>query len=149
MIPHLARLAFFASVPFAAALWAKGYVANGDGFAAGILAGLGAVAASVAGRDEEGDPAWVAVPGARIAHGAMVLGLVVVLFTAFLPTLFGHPPVAHFPAPGAHVTKLGTLELHTALIFDAGIALLVFGAVVRAFEHLRHAVHETDPKEAP
>ncbi len=147
MISSLARLVFYATVPCGAALLVRGYVDTGDGFTAGIVVGVGAVAASVSARDDRGRRTWGRLAGASLARSAMIIGLAIVVITALAPSLFGLPPVSHFPAPDAHVTKLGSLELHTAVLFDFGIAVLVFGAVVEAFEHLRLAGHEHDPED--
>ena len=62
--------------------------------------------------------------------GAIALGgLAVALAIAFAPVLFGDPLLTHAPAPGAEVTKLGSLELTTAVAFDVGVFLLVTGAI--------------------
>lgn len=130
MIEAVGRAVFPFALVSAAALWLKGYSHVGDGFTAGGLAGLGAAVqyfsqpAERAGR----------LVGARWASHLAVGGLALSLAVLLAPTAFGVDPVTHAPAAGAHVTKLGTLELHTSLLFDAGIALLVYGALVATFD---------------
>ena len=64
------------------------------------------------------------------AYRLAVAGLVLMAATVLPPVVFGLPPVWHLPRPEEHVTKLGPLELHTALAFETGVALAVCGFVV-------------------
>jgi hypothetical protein len=49
---------------------------------------------------------------------------------ATFPLFVGEPLLTHYPPPGSEVIYLGTLEVITAVAFDAGIFLLVFGFAV-------------------
>jgi hypothetical protein len=49
---------------------------------------------------------------------------------AFWPVLRGDALLEHLPPPGASVIELGTIELITAVLFDAAVFLLVLGALV-------------------
>lgn len=120
------------ALAFGAALLAKGYTTIGDGFTAGAVAGLGAAVQ------------YLAVPydqarrrvGAAWATLMIPSGLLTALGLLLLPSLWGVAPVSHFPGPGEHVVTLGILELHSALIFDLGVAVVVYGALVLTFDRL-------------
>src|SRR5690606_3900315 len=104
----------------------KGSVQAGDGFSAGLLAGLGAITQYVTlGRERARSVVRIGA-----AWPIMASGLAVTLMTVLGPSLAGLPPLTHFPRPSRAVVSLGTLKLHTALLFDLGIACVVFGAVV-------------------
>lgn len=127
-----ARLLFPMSLIIAAALWLRGYSEVGDGFSAGAVAGLGAVIQYVIRNHH----AAARAVGARWALRLLALGLFSVVALLMAPALAGHPPVTHLPRPGAHVVRFGLLELHTALIFDLGVAMVVYGAIVATFDRL-------------
>jgi multicomponent Na+:H+ antiporter subunit B len=116
----------------ALAILVKGYVDVGDGFAAGIVAALGVLLQYVAfGR--------VAVERAlpiRHAPRLAVAGLLIALAVTFVPVLLGGAPLEHAPAPGAHVTTIGTIELITAVLFDVGVFALVVGVTVAIISYL-------------
>ena len=103
----VARLLLVPILMVAAAILVKGYVDVGDGFAAGVIAALGVLLQYLA-----------------------IGGLLVALAVVFVPVLLGQPPLRHAPPPGAEVIHLGSLELLTAVLFDAGVFALVLGMVV-------------------
>ena len=110
----------------AAAVLVKGYADVGDGFSAGVIAALGVLLQYVAfgyRRAEELLPV-------RWAPFAVFGGLFLSLVVAFLPLAFGDRLFTHYPLAGTEPIHLGTLELITAVAFDAGVFLLVFGAAV-------------------
>lgn len=132
MIAAVARFVFPFALAVAFALWAKSYVHVGDGFSAGAVAGLGAILQYVGlGRERA-----ARVTGAAWAPALMAIGLVVVLALVFLPVALGLPPLSHFPRPGAPAASVGVLEVHTAAVFDAANAAIVYGALVVAFDRL-------------
>lgn len=122
----IARLLLPASLVTALAILVKGYVDVGDGFAAGSVAATGLVLQYLA---FDARTVERALPVAA-APATVVGGLLLVLAVAFAPVLAGQPPLTHFPSPGETVHQIGTLELHTAVIFDVGVFLLVVGFVV-------------------
>jgi hypothetical protein len=63
----------------------------------------------------------------------------------FGPTLFGLPPGQHFPGPEGHLIRLGSLELHTALLFDLGVALLIPGFVIALLGLAAQGAGEVEP----
>lgn len=124
----------------AAAVLVKGYADVGDGFAAGLVASLGVLLQySVFGRD-----AVYSLLPVRHAERIAFAGLGIAVAVAMVPLLRGEPPLAHAPAPGAHVTTIGTLELTTAVAFDAGVFLLVVGATVTIIDRIAAVPPTTD-----
>jgi hypothetical protein len=104
----------------------KGYVDTGDGFAAAVIAAFGVLLQFVT----SGRHAVERLLSARQMPLVSASGLLLALLVTFLPVLGGKPPLTHAPAPGASVIRLGTLELLTAVAFDVGVFLLVFGFAV-------------------
>ena len=132
MTDAVARAIFPMALIAALALWARGYAQVGDGFSAGAIAGTGAALQYVAlDYDRARRRAGAAALPALLACG-LLLALVVVL----APLAVGAPPVTHYPPPTAEVTKIGALELHTAALFDLGIALAVYGGIASTFDRL-------------
>lgn len=126
----MARALFPAALAVAAAILVRSYHQAGDGFSAGVLAGLAALAQYLCLRRREA----ARRAGSRIAWPLAVSGLLLMLTIALAPVLFGYPPVTHLPRPGGEVVRFGTLEFHTALLFDLGILLLVYGGLITIIE---------------
>jgi multicomponent Na+:H+ antiporter subunit B len=125
------------AVMFAAAIVVKGYGDVGDGFSAGVIVALAIALRYVALGTERAE---VSLPVLRHAPVIAAGGLLLALAVGFLPVAFGDPPFTHWPAPGAHVVKFGTLELISAVAFDVGVFLLVCGALVTLVHHLARLV---------
>jgi len=70
--------------------------------------------------------------------------MLLALAVGFLPVAAGDPPFTHWPAPGAHVVKIGTLELISAVVFDVGVFLLVCGVLVTLVHQLARLVEAGD-----
>ena len=102
---------------------------------AAVLSVAGVSAAALHG----GAPGWRSVVPYAVLLPLAVAGLLVALAVAFVPTAFGRAVLQHSPGPGAHVTKVGSLELITAVLFDVGIMLLVVGVVVAIIHGLATA----------
>lgn len=132
MTDFVARAIFAFTLVTAVVLLLRAYAGIGDGFSAGALAGLGAVLQYVA-LDYESARRFVA---ARLAPVFLVGGLMLTLTVVFAPMVAGLPPVTHFPRPGSEAVTIGVLELHTGGLFDLGVALAVYGAVVGTFDRL-------------
>ena len=134
----VARLLLVPVLMVAAAILVKGYVDVGDGFAAGVIAALGVLLQYLA----FGRAAVERVLPVRHAPKLAVGGLLAALAVAFAPVLAGQPPLRHAPAPGAEVVHLGTLELLTAVAFDAGVFALVLGMVVATIHLIASTIEE-------
>ena len=122
----VARLLLAPTFVVAGAFLVKGYADVGDGFTAGVVAALGVLAQFLAFGEEEAGRLRVV----RYALPAAFAGLLLALVVAFQPVLRGEPILTHSPAAGADVVRVGTLELTTAVLFDVGVFLLVYGASV-------------------
>lgn len=133
----IARLLLLPTLVTAIAILVKGYVAVGDGFAAGVVAAVALLLQYVAFNHQEAEQH---LPLVRLARPLALAGLLLVLLVAFAPLLAGLPVVTHYPGPDQKVIHLGTLELHTAVLFDIGVFCLVFGfsvAIVRLVAQVR------------
>jgi len=125
----------------AAAIIVRGYADVGDGFSAGVIVALAVALRYVALGLEETERG---LPILRHAPAALAAGLLLALATGFFGVVRGDPPFTHLPPPGAHVVKIGTLELITAVVFDIGVLLLVVGALVMLVHHLAGLVAGRD-----
>ncbi len=108
------------------AILVKGYTSVGDGFGAGIIATLGVLLQYTALGSAEAHK----LPLVAVAPRLGLIGLIIALSVAFTPLLRGQPIMTHFPPPGASVLHFGTIEILTAVAFDIGVFLLVFGFAV-------------------
>ena len=127
------------AVIVAAAVIVKGYTDVGDGFSAGVIVALAIGLRYITHGPAETERAMPVLRHAPvIAAGGLVLGLAV----GFFPAVAGAPPFKHLPAPGEHVTTIGTLELTTAVAFDIGVFLVVAGSLVTLIHQLSSLVWE-------
>ena len=121
----------------------KGYADVGDGFSAGVIASLGiALQLMVFGAKDLQRLSLV-----HYAPRGIFLGLFIALLTAFVPAIRGKPLFTHEPGPGEEVVHFGTLELLTAVSFDVGVFLVVFGfgvgviaTIARSEARMRRAI---------
>jgi multisubunit Na+/H+ antiporter MnhB subunit len=127
------------AVMVAAAIIVKGYADVGDGFSAGVIVALAIALRYVALGTRRAEQS---LPLLRYAPVVAAGGLLLALAVGFLPVAAGDPPFTHRPAPGAHVVKIGTLELITAVAFDIGVFLLVCGVLVTLVHQLARLVEE-------
>jgi multisubunit Na+/H+ antiporter MnhB subunit len=115
----------------AIAFLVRGSTATGDGFSAGMTAGLAMLLQYIVfGRRHVGRRTRLAPAGPFVG----LAGLALMVGVALSGPLVGAPLLRHFPSSGEPVARIGRLELHTAVLFDAGIALLVFGLLVAVLE---------------
>jgi multicomponent Na+:H+ antiporter subunit B len=138
----IARLLLGPSVVVAAGLIAKGYAEVGDGFAAGVIVAL-AIGLTYVALGRQG--AEAALPVLRHAPKVAVSGLLLALASGFFSLLRGDPPVTHRPGPGAHVVKVGAVELMTPVLLDVGIFLLVVGVLTVLLHQLALPDEELAP----
>jgi multisubunit Na+/H+ antiporter MnhB subunit len=122
----VARLLYLPTLLVAAAILVKGFVETGDGFSAGVVAALGVLLRYLAFGHEETKRLLLV----RYATAVAFAGLLVALSVAAAPLFFGEAVLTHRPPPGTEPVHLGTLELMTAVLFDSGVFLLVFGFAV-------------------
>lgn len=124
----IAKAIFLPSTMVAAAVLFKGYVSTGDGFAAGVIAALAVLLQVVVFGIDEAEQYFPF----RLAPAMAFTGLGIGLLVAFIPVFLGKPIMTHIPGPGESVIHLGTVELLTAVLFDIGVFMLVFGFAVTA-----------------
>ena len=141
MTELVCRLLFAPTLMVAFATLVKGYAEAGDGFAAGVIAGLAFLMQFVA----FGERHVRRELHTRLAPGVAVLGLALALIVTFPPVLRGLPVLTHWPPPDAPVIHLGRVELITAFVFDIGVFLLVLGFTVPALTLVARA----EAREAP
>ena len=126
MARKVARLLLLPALLVAAGILVKGYAESGDGFSAGVVAALGVLLQYLAFGREEAEN----LPVVRHAVPLAFAGLLASIGVAAAPLLFGEAVLTHYPLPGSKVVYFGTLELITAVLFDVGVFLLVFGFAV-------------------
>ena len=131
----IARLLLLPTLTVALATLVKGYADTGDGFTAGVIAALAVLIQYVA----FGAPEVARFLPVRHAPAVAFAGLALALVVTFAPVLRGEPIMTHAPPPGASVVHLGTVELITAVLFDVGVFLLVFGFFVSILESVARA----------
>lgn len=138
----VARLLLGPVFVVAIAILVRGYADVGDGFSAGVIAALGLLLQYLAfGRAE----AERLLPIRAIPTLAFT-GLLLALAIAAIPLLRGEPLLTHFPAAGAEIVELGTLELITAVAFDVAVFALVLGAAVGIIHTVAVAAEEETPR---
>ncbi|CAA9581789.1 MAG: diguanylate cyclase/phosphodiesterase (GGDEF & EAL domains) with PAS/PAC sensor(s) [uncultured Thermomicrobiales bacterium] len=122
----IARLLFLPALMVALATLVKGYADTGDGFTAAVIAALAVLLQVVAFGEREVARHLPLHRAPLVAFAGLALSLAV----TFAPVLRGRPIMTHAPEVGAAVVHLGTLELLTAVLFDLGVFLLVFGFAI-------------------
>jgi multicomponent Na+:H+ antiporter subunit A len=141
----VARLLYLPTLLIAAAILVKGFVQTGDGFSAGVVAALGILLRYLAFGHEE---ASRALP-VRYATAISFAGLLVALGVATVPLFLGGAVLTHYPPPGTEPVHLGTLELMTAVLFDFGVFLLVFGFAVGVVSFFARAIAREEAHAEP
>ncbi len=123
----VSRLILAPTMLTAVAFVVKGYASAGDGFSAGVVAGTAVVVQFMAVGPRELANRF---PLLRYAPWLTFGGLLLGLLTAFVPVALGDPVLTHYPRPDEHVPHLGLLAMHTAILFDIAVFLIVFGFIV-------------------
>jgi multisubunit Na+/H+ antiporter MnhB subunit len=119
----VARLLLLPTFLVAFGVMLKGYADVGDGFSAGVIASLGiGLQLIVFGERELQRLSLV-----HFAPQGIFLGLFIALTTAFVPAIRGEALFLHEPRAGEEVVHFGTFELLSAVAFDVGVFLVVFG----------------------
>lgn len=136
----VARLLFLPILVVSLAFLAKGYSSTGDGFSAGVIAGTGVILQYIV----FGRKRFASLLLVRFAPAGVLAGLLIALLVAFMPTLVGFSILRHIPPPGSPVVQLGTVELHTAFLFDIGVFLIVSGFVVAIIDRIGKEAEKGD-----
>jgi multisubunit Na+/H+ antiporter MnhB subunit len=122
------------------AILVKGYAETGDGFSAGVVAAVGVLLHYIA----LGYRRTAELVPVRAAPLLAFSGLLLALLVGFHSVLRGEPFFSHYPPPGGHVPTLGSLELHTAVLFDVGVFLIVVGFMVHSMSLIARHTAPTD-----
>ena len=137
----VARLLLAPTWVVAMAILIKGYSDTGDGFSAAVIASLGILMQFIV----FGVRATSHLLPVRYAPELALVGLAIGLAVTFGPLFAGDPLMTHWPPPKAHVAHLGALEIHTAVLFDVGVFLLVFGFIVGTTDLVARTAHREAP----
>ncbi|OFT81473.1 Na+/H+ antiporter subunit A [Corynebacterium sp. HMSC29G08] len=124
MVDVVTRLLFPSMMLLSLYFFFSGHNAPGGGFAGGLVAALAFTLRYLAGGYREIEDA-LPIDAARILGTGILLSSVA--FT--VPMLFGHPPLmssfAEFELP-----LIGLVAVPSALVFDAGVYLIVIGLIM-------------------
>ncbi len=138
MTQKIASLLLLPTFVTAAAVLVKGYVQPGDGFSAGVIAALGVLLQFLAFGYQEAEK----LLPVRYAGAGTFVGLLLALCVGAAPLFLGQPVLSHYPRPGLEVLHFGTLEILTAVLFDVGVFLLVFGFAVGTMSIFARTISE-------
>ena len=115
-----------------------GHNAPGGGFAGGLVAALALILRYLAGGRAELDQA-LPLDGGR----TMAVGLLLSLSAVITPMLLGYPPLTTgYTKVG--VPLIGDVSLPSALIFDAGVYLIVVGLTLYVLSSLGAKLDEEE-----
>lgn len=126
MLASGARILLLPCWMIAIGIMLQGYGDIGDGFSAGVIAALGVLLQGLAFGAEELDR----MPVSRYAPVMTFIGLAFALLTVFLPLVFGHDLMTHWPGMNHHAITFGKVEFITPVAFDIGVFLVVYGFCV-------------------
>lgn len=140
MLQAAARILLVPGWVVAIGVMLKGYVDIGDGFSAGVIAGLVVLLQGLAFGADELDRMAIS----RYAPVIAIAGLALALAVAFTPLLFGEPLFTHWPPINEDVFHFGALEFITPVLFDIAVFLIVYGFSVGALT----AVARTEVRQA-
>lgn len=142
----VARVLLVPTLMIAVATLFKGYAQTGDGFSAGVIAAL-AILLQYLAFGREVVERYLPVRGLGTLS---YMGLLLALGVAVAGLFMGDALFTHYPAPGSEVIHIGTVEVITAVLFDVGIFLLVFGYAVGAVRIIAEVIERQergDPDE--
>ena len=128
----VAEIAFPLALACATALLVRSYEGVGDGFSAAVLA----AALALLEYFTKTTNAARRTALARSAGWALRAGTLTVVLVGWSPLLFDQALFTHFPPAGGKVHHFGALPFHSAFVFDAGVALAVYGGVILTFDHV-------------
>lgn len=135
MIRTMAQFLLLPILIVGAAILVKGYADTGDGFSAGVVVSTAVLLQYLAYGYDRSARAWPVKYAPQLAFS----GLLIALLASFQSLLRGEAFFSHTPAPDAEVIKLGSLELHTAVLFDLGVFCIVVGFVVHLMSLIAQA----------
>ncbi|OCS92584.1 Na(+)/H(+) antiporter subunit B [Caryophanon latum] len=130
LLQFTAKLVFFMIFLFSVHIFMAGHYTPGGGFVGGLLA-ASAIVLLILAFDLKTVQA-----GFRINYRIMVaIGLVLALGTAAYPMLDGKPFFTHY-FDYFDLPFFGETSLHTAMLFDAGVYLVVVGVTMTIIQSI-------------
>ena len=130
MVDVSTRLLFPSMIVLSFYFFFSGHNAPGGGFAGGLVAALALILRYLAGGRAELDEA-LPLDGGR----TMAVGLLLSLGAVVTPLFFGHPPLTTaYTKVG--IPLIGDVSLPSALLFDAGVYLIVVGLALYVLSSL-------------
>ena len=138
MVDVSTRLLFPSMMALSLYFFFSGHNAPGGGFAGGLVAALALILRYLAGGRAELEEA-LPIDGGR----TMAVGLLFSLGAVVTPMFFGHPPLttAYTKVP---IPLVGDVSLPSALIFDAGVYLIVVGLTLCVLSSLGAKLDEEE-----
>jgi len=119
-------------------LFARGHNMPGGGFISGLIFAIGILMQYMASGYD-----WAAQRRPLNLHGIVAWGVIIATATGLGAIVLGLPLFTtgfdYFTWP-----LVGTFELATAMIFDAGVFLVVIGAVLLALQELAHVLQRAE-----
>lgn len=132
VVERIASLLFPAGVVIGWAILVKSPTSVGDGFSAGVVIALGVAAQYIA----LGPAKARERVRPRVALPLIAGGLALLLLVALAPAAVGEAVLTHFPRAGGATPNVGALELHTTVLFDLGVLIVVTGSIVLVIDQL-------------
>lgn len=138
MIDVSTRVLFPSMVAISFYFFFAGHNAPGGGFAGGLVAALALILRYLAGGRAELDETLPIDAGRTMGTGLFLSAVAVVA-----PMFFGHPPLTSgYTSP--EIPLIGKVSLPSALVFDAGVYLIVVGLTLYILNSLGAKLDEEE-----
>ena len=138
MIDVSTRVLFPSMVAISFYFFFAGHNAPGGGFAGGLVAALALILRYLAGGRAELDETLPIDAGRTMGTGLFLSAVAVVA-----PMFFGHPPLTSgYTSP--EIPLVGAVSLPSALVFDAGVYLIVIGLTLYILSSLGAKLDEEE-----
>ncbi|MDK8881310.1 Na+/H+ antiporter subunit A [Corynebacterium striatum] len=138
MVDVATRLLFPSMIALSLYFYFSGHNAPGGGFAGGLVAALALILRYLAGGRAELEEA-LPIDGGR----TMGTGLLISVGSVVVPLAFNHPPLTTGYTKVA-VPLIGDVSLPSALVFDAGVYLIVVGLTLYILNSLGGKLDEEE-----
>lgn len=130
MVDVSTRLLFPIMMVLSAYFFFAGHNAPGGGFAGGLVAALALALRYLAGGREELEQTFPIDPSRVLGVGVLLTAAAVIW-----PVFIGAPPLTSY-AWDLHIPIIGDIHVVSALLFDAGVYLIVIGLVLHILTSL-------------
>ncbi|APG82514.1 Na(+)/H(+) antiporter subunit A [Corynebacterium pseudotuberculosis] len=130
MVDVSTRLLFPVMMVLSTYFFFAGHNAPGGGFAGGLVAALALALRYLAGGREELEQTFPVDPSRVLGIGALLTAAAVIW-----PVFIGDPPLTSYTWD-LHIPGIGDIHVVSALLFDAGVYLIVIGLVLHILTSL-------------